>query len=432
MTLLLRRYALLDRRILGGRLYLGSTLWAGLHLAFGLLLWGLGAYAHRADTDPHWMLLTLVGVCAIVPFRRTAPEPALVVGTAVLVADVAVGPSSWVFFVYGELLYAVAVWGRRRAAYGSLVAVIIGAVVVVVVCVYLLAHGRLPGGALEGIQLLGLYALVFFSPMLGGLSVREHQLRARLERERAEQVARMAELDRGNAVAEERTRMARELHDVIANHLSAIAVQSTAALSMRAPDPEQVRQVLDVVRENSVQGLAEMRQMISVLRADDAPDLERITPRLSEVDRLVDSVREAGVDVRVQEWGTACPLPARVDAAAYRIVQESLTNALRYAEPQRVVITVEYAASGPRQEADRLVLTAVNPVPVQPDPTWRSELGGGSGIAGMRERVAMVGGRFEAGPLEDAETWWRVRAELPIGQSDTPGDTDGQRAGMGA
>ncbi|CAM3898839.1 histidine kinase [Nocardiopsis gilva] len=431
MTLLLRRYALLDRRILGGRLYLGSTLWAGMHFGVGLLLWGLAAYVERPDIDQRWLLLTLTGVCAAVLLRRSAPGTGLAIASLFLLADIALGPSWWVLVVYGEALYAVAVWGRRRLAYGIFTAVMTCTVVAIGVLVYLLAHGVLES-LLEVVQFVGLFVLVFVTPMMSGLTVREHHLRAELERQRADQLLRMAELDRGTAIAEERGRMARELHDVIANHLSAIAVQSTAALSMRDPDPERVRQILGVVRDNSVRGLAEMRQMIGVLRADDNPDLERVTPRLSEADRLVDTARESGLDVRMEERGTAPPLPARVDAAAYRIVQESLTNALRYAEPRRVDITVEYTASAPGQEADRLVLTAENPAPVRPEPTWRVELGGGAGVTGMRERVALLGGHFEAGPSADEDAGWRVRAELPIAQPGVPEDTDGQRAGMGA
>jgi signal transduction histidine kinase len=420
-----RRYALLDRRLLGGRVYLGSTLWAAGHFGLGLLLWGLGSYVHRTGVDPRLLLVTLTGVCAAIALRRAAPGGALALATAVLAVDVAVGPSMWVAVSYGDLLYAACVWGRRRLAYGVLVVVGAGLAAAIVGAVYAYAAGWLPG-LLEVLQIIGVFALAFVTPAIGGMSVREHHLRAELERERARQIERMAELDRRGAVAEERGRMARELHDVIANHLSAIAVQSTAALSMREPDPELTRRILGVVRDNSVQGLAEMRRMIGVLRDDDAPDLDRVTPRLSEADRLVATARDAGLEVRMTERGTPVGLPVQVDAAAYRIVQESLTNALRHAEPRRVDLTVEYRA-GTADAAGRLVITAENGVAADRR-SWAAELGTGAGLTGMRERVQLLGGAFAAGPADGAPERWRVRAELPLdggaGRAGARADTD--------
>ncbi|MDA8369463.1 MAG: histidine kinase [Nocardiopsaceae bacterium] len=427
MTLLLRRYELLDRRLLGGRLYLGSTLWAGVHFGGGLLLWWLDSYVSRGGVDPRWLLLTLAGICLAILLRRAAPGPALAAATVVLAADALLGPSAGVLIAYGDALYAACVWGRRRLTYGTLAAVVAGAAAVLVLLLYALRAGYLPG-ALSVLQELGLYILVFVTPVITGLSVREHHLRAELERERTRQIVRMAELDRGTAIAEERGRMARELHDVIANHLSAIAVQSTAALSMRDPDPERVRQVLGVVRDNSVQGLAEMRRMIGVLRADDNPDLERVMPRLSEVDRLMHTAREAGLEVRMAQRGTPRPLPVQADAAAYRIVQECLTNALRYAVPRRVEITLSYA------EQDRrswLVITAENGVEEQqgrPEQAWYPGLGGGAGLTGMRERAVLLGGRFDAGAVDgQGRRLWRVCVELPISEEERAADMDKER-----
>ncbi|MFC4564255.1 sensor histidine kinase [Nocardiopsis mangrovi] len=424
MSLFLRRYAFLDRRVFGV-LYLGSTLWAVGHFAVGLALWFLGAYFTRAGAgprssaatlgaglDPWWFLATLSAVCLAVLFRRSAPGAALAVGTAAVAADMLVGPSTWVLVTYGDVLYAACVWGRRRLAYGTLAVLAAASAALVGFLLYLLALGALPGGLLTVFQAAGILVLLFIAPMIAGLSVREHHLRAELERERARQIERMAELDRGNAIAEERGRMARELHDVIANHLSAIAVQSTAALSLRDPDPARIRRILSVVRDNSVQGLAEMRQMIGVLRAEDDLDLERVMPRLSEADRLVTTAREAGLRAETVETGTARPLPVGVDAAAYRILQECLTNALRYAEPRRVDITIDYGAPDAGGRA-LLVLTAENPVPEVAGHTWRSELGSGAGLAGMRERVALLGGDFEAGAPGGDPRRWRVRAALP-------------------
>ncbi|MDA2808464.1 sensor histidine kinase [Nocardiopsis suaedae] len=403
-----------NRAFLGGWVYAGSALWAAVHLSLGVLLWVLGAYFYRDGVGPAVLLVTVTALCALMLLRRTAPGTALAAGTAVLVVDTVFGPSSGVYVAYGDLLYAASVWGGRRSALAALTGAVVGGVAVMAAGVWAYSAGYIDG-ALAYLQLIGLYVMVFALPVVTGWSVREHRGRADLERERAEERIRMAELDRARAVAEERTRVARELHDVIANHMSAVAVQSTAALSRKTPDPELTRRVLEVVRDNSVQGLEEMRRMIGVLRAGERPAEERVTPRVVEADLLVRTAREAGVRVEVREHGEPRPLPPQVDAAAYRILQESLTNAQRYAEPRRVEIGLAYPPPG---EAGTLVVTAENPLPdggaAEPDP-----LGAGMGLAGMRERAVLLGGDFSAGPSGDGRVW-RVRAELPCAPAEAP------------
>ncbi|MDT0303901.1 sensor histidine kinase [Streptomonospora wellingtoniae] len=416
---------LLDHPILGGRAYLGSALWAGFLLALGLVLWGVGAYTHRdGGPDPRWLLATLAVSCTLVVFRRTAPGAVLAAATLVLAADAAVGPSTAVVINYGEALYAACVWGRRRLANGVLAAVCAGGVVLFALLVFAVADGALHGGPLAVAQAVGLYVLAFGSPTVSGLSVREHRLRTSLERERARRIERMAELDRRNAVAEERGRVARELHDVVANHLSAVAVQSTAALSMRESDPERTRRILGVIRDSSLRGLTEMRAMIGVLRGpQDAPELEAVTPRLDDADRLLADAREAGLEVDVVWTRRDRPLPQRADSVAYRVLQESLTNAMRYADPMRVEIALDYpggargghgAHSGASGDGELLVLTVSNGLAGKGarEPGVLDGHGAGAGLTGMRERVQLLGGRFSAGPVEGRV--WRVRAEIPL------------------
>ncbi|UOE21852.1 two-component sensor histidine kinase [Thermobifida halotolerans] len=403
---------LLDREALGGLSRLGSLLWAAANLAVGLLLWVLGVFVHRDGVDPRWLLVPLTVVCAALPLRRTRPGTGLAVATAGLAVDAAVlGPSVWPVVVYGDLLYAAAVWGGSRLVHGVVAAVTAGGVATLGLGGFLVRSMLVADGLLGLLQLIGLYTLVFVTPLTGGLSVRAHRARAELERQRAAQIARLAELDRANAVAAERARMARELHDVVANHLSAVAVQSTAALALRDFDPERVRGVLRVVRDNSVRGLAEMRRMIEVLRAGDRPDPEPVAPRLGEAGRLVAVARDAGLDVVLDGVEDVGELPARVDAAAYRIVQECLTNALRYAAPQRVRIVVGRAGASDGA-VGLLVVEAVNPVAESAQHAVPEGLGAGAGLAGMRERAALLGGRLRAGP--DGDGSWRVRAELPV------------------
>ncbi|HEY6595060.1 MAG TPA: histidine kinase [Asanoa sp.] len=194
--------------------------------------------------------------------------------------------------------------------------------------------------------------------------------------------------------------MARELHDVVANHLSAVAIHATAALSVRTLTPAQVADALRVIRENSVQGLAEMRQMIEVLRGPDAP----AGATLGEVSRLVDQARGAGLAVTLRTTGDPRPVPVGVDLAGYRIVQESLTNALKHGAGEAAV-HVDYRPAA-------VVITVCNGT-ASPGPATTA-LGAGAGLVGMRERATLVHGRFDAGPHGDG---WRTHAELPTAEA---------------
>jgi signal transduction histidine kinase len=226
--------------------------------------------------------------------------------------------------------------------------------------------------------------VVAFAPAATGWVVRNHRDAAEAARLRAEQTALLAEMDREQAVTAERARMARELHDMVANHLSAIAIHSTAALSL--DDPETSRDALGVIRENSVEGLAEMRRLIGLLR-DSSGDLEpAATPTLDGIPDLVEGARANGLDATLDaEHG---PVPAPVELAAYRIVQESLTNALKHAAEGPVHVRLRV-----RDGSLRIRVTS----PFRPGDTPRAP-GSGAGLTGMRERAALLGGTFEAGP----------------------------------
>ncbi|NEE16070.1 two-component sensor histidine kinase, partial [Streptomyces sp. SID7499] len=160
----------------------------------------------------------------------------------------------------------------------------------------------------------------------------------------AAQTARLAEMDRTQAVAAERARMARELHDMVANHLSAVAIHSTAALSI--DDPDTSRNALKVIRENSVEGLSEMRRLIGLLREGGEDQAPAAAPTLAALDSLIEQTNVNGAsgglvctleDTREEAAGA---LPTPVELAAYRIVQESLTNALKHAAPGPVVVRI--------------------------------------------------------------------------------------------
>ncbi|WP_320066795.1 sensor histidine kinase [Micromonospora sp. RTGN7] len=374
---------------------------AGASLAGGLALLSLGvhlAITPPADVPTAAFLPSLLAVSVAVGLRRVATRTGLALGTAALVVDVALGATLGTALIYTQVLYDSCVYGPPRRWRWLLR---------VTVALSLLAAGggTLLSGHWQGVALAVPVVLVMVLPVLTGISVRQYRDQAAADRARAEQTARLAELDRREAVRAERSRMARELHDVVANHLSAVAIHATAALSVPGLDRAQVNSALRVIRESSVQGMAEMRQLIGLLReptpgtADPAEEATRV--RLDELDLLVDRMRAAGLTVRAEVAGGPRPLPVGVDLAAYRIVQESLTNALKHGAGEAELIVAYRPVE--------VVVTVTNSVGADD-----SELAGaGVGLIGMRERAVLLGGEFAAGP---ADGGWRVRAALPTGE----------------
>jgi signal transduction histidine kinase len=277
------------------------------------------------------------------------------------------------------------------------VAAVLGVAVPVAVLALGLSGG-LRGAALPVVACGVAVALVW--PVAGGLTARQYRERAAAERRYAEQAARLADRDRRDLVTAERTRMARELHDLVANHLSTIAVQSAAALSR--PDPPACRQALGTIRDTSVQGLAELRRMIDLLgdRAAGTDEPLTTSPRLDELESLLERARRAGLAVTLEVTGAARPLPAAVDLAAYRIVRESLANARTHAGPVAAQVRLDYRPGC-------LAVTVDNPLPAA---GHTGPYAGGAGLVAMRERATLLGGAFTAGERDGR---WRVRADLP-------------------
>lgn len=222
-------------------------------------------------------------------------------------------------------------------------------------------------------------------------------------------LAQQAELRRQDLVRqtrlEERARIARELHDVVAHHMSVVAMQAEAA-PYKIPDlPEAAKDTFLVVRDAARDALAETRRVVGLLRSDDEGAEKRPQPGLDLLEELVGGARQAGLSVDVAIVGVPRPVSAGVDLSAYRIVQESLSNAARYAPGSRVQVEIRY---GPQ----RLRVLVMDDGPR----TTPQESGGGHGLVGMRERATMLGGRLSAGP--DATGGWVVLAELPYGDPD--------------
>ncbi|ARQ68424.1 sensor histidine kinase [Streptomyces marincola] len=376
--------------------------------AFGFHTWSLSVLHGPAAVAG--LLIT----CGAELLRRNAPGTALLLGTAGLVLDLLGGGLLVVIVLFSDLVYAAVLYGRARPTR----AVVPGSVVFsVAVTLGTLAWFRTPDALLFG----AVAAATTVAPAWTGLIVRNHRDIAEAERLRAEQTALLAEKDRVQAVAAERARMARELHDRVANHLTAIAIHSTAALSL--DEPEATRDALGVIRENSTQGLAEMRGLIGLLREAGGGQAIEASPSLDGLDALLDGARGAGragrldFTLRDERPGDAPRPPAPVELAAYRVVQESLANAVKHAAPGDVTVTLT-------QSADALHIAVTSPYHARTAPR---ATGAGAGLLGMRERVDLLHGTFAAGPREDRH--WHVTAALPLAGPPPSEPPRGRRGG---
>jgi signal transduction histidine kinase len=207
------------------------------------------------------------------------------------------------------------------------------------------------------------------------------------------------------AVAEERTRIARELHDVVAHNVSVMVVQAGAERRSLGDDRPATREALEAIEQTGRQALTEMRRLLDMLRKDDDELALAPQPSMEHLELLVSQVREAGMPVELEVEGEPQPLPAGVDLSAYRIVQEALTNALKHAGPARALVRVRY-------RLDELELEILDDGPgAAADATNGA---GGHGLIGMRERVSMFGGDLAAG--ERSGGGYSVHARLPLGR----------------
>jgi signal transduction histidine kinase len=237
-----------------------------------------------------------------------------------------------------------------------------------------------------------------------GAIIRGRRLRtAELELLTAE-LAEQRDLQARAAVAVERGRIARELHDVVAHNVSMMVVQAGAAERVLDGDQPDVRRALAAIADTGRETVDEMRLLLGVLRSDEGVGLSP-QPGLNDLDQLVGNVRSAGLQVDLRIEGDRAPLSPGVELSAYRIVQEALTNVVKHAGTATVEVTVRYAKDAVQVE-------------VCDDGQPRGAAsGGGNGLIGMRERVAMLGGEFRAGERQDGG--FAVFARLPIAGSAT-------------
>ena len=268
------------------------------------------------------------------------------------------------------------------------------------------------------------------------------------------QAARQAAVDAQRRVEEERLRIARELHDVVAHTMATITVQAAAATQLLRDRPDEAAESLKAIRAASKDGLRELRAILDVLRTASSPDdPTQPTPGLSRLDALVAGVRAAGLPVTVTIGGRQRDLPGITDLSAFRIIQEALTNTLRHAGPATAAVALDYGRDQLRVEVTDTGHGLTNsaaeaayaafiiesgfpvpapvpaPVPVGQDPGAGP---GGHGLRGMRERAAAAGGTIEIGPLP--EGGFRVAAALPLDTRPNapvpPGQTQGRTQGQ--
>jgi len=296
--------------------------------------------------------------------------------------------------------YSVAAWGSRRAAQ---VSGVVAAVVLVVTMSLPRTDADLVDAAFVSLALAGAWLLGDRARVQRALAAELQDRAARLEREQADEARR--------AVASERARIARELHDVVAHHVSMMVVQAEAGPVAVERDPARAAGAFEAIAATGRQALVEMRRLLGMLRGDEEqPPSLAPQPGLAEVPSLVEQVGRAGLQVELVVEGTEAALPPGVDLSAYRIVQEALTNAVKHGGSGRARVLVRYGADDLQlQIRDEGGTTGGNGSPVE----GRPEAGPGRGLLGMRERVNLFGGELDAGPGPDGG--FTVEARLPIG-----------------
>jgi signal transduction histidine kinase len=290
-------------------------------------------------------------------------------------------------------VYSVAAYGDRWVSLAGLAAAELGSAAI-----------QLTPGKFENPTPVGNALIIGAAWLLGHFVGVRRVYTAQLERA-AELERTRAELAR-RAVAEERLRLARELHDVVAHSISVIAVQSGVGAHVADTQPEEAAKALAAIEATSRAALTELRRLLGVLRQDSEPqgDLAPV-PGLADLDGLLAEVSKAGLAVKLRVEGTPSQLPAGVDLSAYRIVQEALTNVVKHAGPARAQATIRY-----RDQDVTVEVTDDGRGAAAPTGDGRAEVG--HGLIGMRERVQLFGGDLEAGPRPGGG--FRVAARLPL------------------
>jgi signal transduction histidine kinase len=369
---------------------LDCALAIALTLSAQVEIWVPAAAIGIGDVEGSRPLLSVTSLLITLPLavRRTAPllSNAVVMGGAAVQALLTV-PTDGLTLLIALLLsaYSVAAYcDRRRAAVGGVFAL---------AAIAASAHDLADWG---------FAVLILGAASLAGRAVRRRSSQVETLDARARALEQEQESAARQAVEEERARIARELHDIVSHRVSTMVVQAQAADALLASDLSAARDALHAIDEGGRQALTELRVLLGLLR-DDEHDTDRYpSPDLDRLPELIDQTRAAGVPVSLRVDGTPFHVPPGIGVAAYRIVQEALTNVLKHAGAAPTEVVVRYDA-----DVLEIVVADHGARPVNGRHT-------GHGLVGMRERVGIFGGSIEAGPR--AEGGFAVRARLPIEQ----------------
>jgi signal transduction histidine kinase len=360
-------------------------IWDGLLalVALGLGVLAFAARLRRLDEPPEELGFALVVIASVaLAWRRRAPlvVAAVVAATASIASLYGYWPE---FAPYGLIvLYTAAAHVDRRRFTTVLLPIALAGSIAISI-------GEFSGRGVGWVE------VAFSILVTAGLPI----LIGRMAYNRRRRIVRDREIAAREAVAAERVTIARELHDVVAHHMSVMVVQAGAARTVVQQDPEAADGALRQIEASGRMGLAEMRRLLEILKAEDAGELAP-QPGLAHLPTLLDGMRATGLPVEAVVEGEPRPLPPGVDLSAYRIVQEALTNALRHADAASTRVRLRY-------EPDALEVEVDDDGPGPP----AGGNGRGHGLIGMRERAQLFGGEFEAGPRPGGG--FRVRARLP-------------------
>ena len=363
--------------------------------ALALAFAGLG---QAVALDQYALVPVLLALIIALAFRRTYPVGAFVTSMVVGAVQVLVGIRPNVIDVaIVILLYTLAAYRPRRLSVPGLASCLIGGAVAV--AVWRPIQLSLVNWVITG-------AIIFAGPCLTawvlGDSMRYRRAYYAALEDRAARLERERDAQAQIAAAAERARIARELHDVVAHNVSVMVVQADGASYALDSSPERARQALTAIASTGRQALAEMRRMIGVLRSDDGDTGVAPLPGIGQLGELLEQTRAAGLAVAFTVEGVPAPLPGGLALAAYRIVQESLTNTRKHGGPAASAqVVLRYCE-------DALVLQITD------DGYGAAAAGDGAGhgLTGMRERVALYNGTLHAGPLPGGG--YQVTARLPV------------------
>ena len=352
------------------------------------------------------LVVTVLVTCAPIAIRRLVPLVALVISSVGILVHILIGwPEGSLPFAVLFLTYTVGAWCTPRKAVTGLA--------VASTTIVVLGLSGTPG--LDAVGVFGVMAQ-FAAGWAIGVAMRNRRVATEARVREADKRAEAERQSAARVLAEERLRIAHELHDVVGHSMSVIAVQAGVGAHVLDERPEQARAALEAISAPSRGTLTEMRRLLGVLRDSDGARSHAPAPGLADLPRLVDDVRAAGVPATLHVEGTADGVHAGIELSAYRVVQEALTNVLKHAgKPTRVDVTVRHLPGSLTVEVtdDGRGLAARSGNGGAADAPAD---GSGHGLVGMRERVELWGGELSVGPAPGGG--YRVKALLPYGDAE--------------